>query len=109
MNDNEQNAIVVFITTDSRKDAERIAQILVERKLAACVQIVPEIVSIYRWQDAIQQDSEVLMFVKTLESKFDELEKVVRENHPYDVPEIVAIKANRVSTPYFNWLKESVD
>ena len=101
------NAIVVFMTASSRDEAERIAGILVERRLAACVQILPEIVSFYRWQGAIQRDAEVLILVKTMNDRFDLLDAAVRENHSYEVPEIVAVPAEQVSFPYLQWLQES--
>lgn len=74
-------AIVVFITSANHNEAIKIARLLVEEKLAACVQILPEIASLYRWQDEILQDNEILLLVKTAEEKFAELEKTVRANH----------------------------
>ncbi len=100
-------AIVVFITTSNREEAEKIARLLVEEKLAACVQILPEIISFYRWQEEIIQDKEVLLICKTIEDKFAELEKTVRGNHSYEVPEIVAVPAALCSEPYLNWLREN--
>lgn len=104
---NSTDAIVVFITTANRLNAERLARILVERRLAACVQIVPEIISVYRWQNAVQADAEVLLLVKTVREKFAMLETAVRANHSYDVPEILAVPAAEVSAPYLNWLLEN--
>jgi len=101
------NVIVVFITSANRDEAEKIARLLVEEKLAACVQILPEITSFYRWQDEIIQDKEILLLVKTTEEKFAELEKTVRVNHSYDIPEIVAVPAALGSEPYLNWLREN--
>lgn len=100
-------AIVVFMTASNRDEAEKLAQILVEQRLAACVQILPEIVSFYHWQDEILQDKEVLLLAKTTDEKFAQLEKSVRENHSYEVPEIVAVPAEKVSAPYFKWLQEN--
>lgn len=101
------NAIIVLITAPTREEAERLAEILVEQKLAACVQILPEIVSFYRWQNAIQKDAEVLILAKTTNENFAALEKTVRENHSYEVPEIIAVHAAKVSQPYFDWLLEN--
>ncbi len=101
------NAIVVFITTANRAEAESLARILVERKLAACVQILPEIISVYRWQNQVQQDAEVLLLVKTVREKFEALESTVRANHSYEVPEILAVPAAEVSATYLNWLLEN--
>lgn len=101
------NAIVVFITTPNRADAERLAQILVEQKLAACAQILPEIISVYRWQNRVERAAEVLLLVKTTSEKFAALEQSVRANHAYEVPEILAVPAAEVSQPYLKWLLEN--
>lgn len=101
-------AIVVFMTAPSRDEAERLAEILVENHLAACVQILPEIKSFYRWRDAIESDAEILMLAKTSEEKFVELEKTVRAHHSYEVPEIVAVPASQISPSYLTWLGESL-
>ncbi len=100
-------AIVVFITLASRAEAEKIARLLVEEKLAACVQILPEIVSLYRWQEEVIADKEILLLCKTTEDNFIELEKTVRANHSYEIPEIIAVPAALGSKPYLNWLLES--
>jgi periplasmic divalent cation tolerance protein len=101
------NAIVVFMTAENKTEAEKIAKILVEKRLAACVQILPEITSFYRWQGDVQQDNEVLLLVKTIEENFEMLEQIVRENHSYQTPEIVAVPASGISVPYYQWLLES--
>lgn len=103
----EENAVVVFMTAANRAEAERIAELLVEKKLAACVQILPEITSFYHWQGKIARDSETLILAKTVAADFAELELTVRANHSYEVPEILAIPASAVSVPYFDWLKEN--
>jgi len=101
-------AIVVFMTAGSAEEARRIAQQLVETRLAACVQVLPEIESIYRWQGEVQREKEVLMLAKTSREQFDELEKSVRAIHSYDTPEIVAVPVSAVSEPYRTWLIENV-
>lgn len=101
------NAIIVFITTANRDDAMKIADLLIAGKLAACVQILPEIISVYRWRDEILQDRESLLLVKTVAESFDELEKTVRVNHSYEIPEIVAVAATQISATYSNWLQEN--
>lgn len=102
------NAIVIFITTPNREDAQSLARVLVEQRLAACVQILPEIVSIYRWQNQVQQETEVLLLIKTVREKFAALETVVRANHAYEVPEILAVPAAEISQPYLKWLIENI-
>lgn len=100
--------IVVLITVLSVEEAETLAQKIVEAKLAACVQILPQIKSVYFWEGAIQKDSENLLLIKTLAEKFPELEKFIQENHSYEIPEIVALSAEKVSQNYLDWVKDYV-
>ncbi len=83
--------IVVLITCASEKEAQKIARILLEAELAACVNILPDITSVFSWEGKIQQEKEVLMMVKTLKSVFTSLEKTVKKNHSYTLPEIIAL------------------
>ncbi len=105
MNERKTEAIVVFITAPAREEAERLAEILVNERLAACVQILPEITSFYHWQGKIERDTELLLLAKTTIDKFAALERAVRENHSYEVPEIVAVPTEAVSALYLDWLK----
>ena len=102
---NQPKAVIVFMTAPKRDEAERLAEILVNGRLAACVQILPEITSFYHWQGKIERDVEFLILAKTTIDRFAELEKTVRENHSYEVPEIVAVPSEAVSAPYLAWLK----
>lgn len=102
-------AIAVFITATNKKEAARLAEMLVEKHLAACVQILPEIESVYRWQGKIERQREVLLIAKTTRARFEELEREVRAFHSYETPEIVALKITDGSGPYLEWLKASVD
>jgi periplasmic divalent cation tolerance protein len=97
-------AIVVLMTAANADEARRIADHLVNKKLAACVQILPEIESVYRWKGEVQHDKEVLILAKTTAAKFEKLESAVRAKHSYETPEIVAVPASNVSVPYFDWL-----
>ena len=101
-------AMVVFMTAGSAEEARRIAQQLVESRLAACVQILPEIESTYRWKNEVQREKELLILAKTTADKFAELEKSVRAIHSYDTPEIIAVAAAQISEPYRAWLLENV-
>jgi periplasmic divalent cation tolerance protein len=96
------------MTASNRDEAERIAGSLVETRLAACVQIIPEIHSVYRWQGEIARDQEVLLLAKTTVEMFRALEQEVRELHSYETPEIVAVKSIAVSEPYRSWLLENI-
>ena len=79
------------MTATSREEANRIAELLIERKLAACVQILSDIQAIYRWKGEVERANEVLLIAKTTREKFDELDRAVREMHSYETPEIIAL------------------
>jgi len=98
------DAIVVFMTAANGEEATRLAEMLVGAHLAACVQILPEMESVYRWQGKIERQSEVLLIAKTTRGKFDDLESEVRALHSYDTPEIVAVPIVAGSAPYLEWL-----
>ena len=98
------DAIVVFMTAANGEEATRLAEMLVGAHLAACVQILPEMESVYRWQGQIERQSEVLLIAKTTREKFDDLEREVRALHSYDTPEIVAVPIVAGSAPYLEWL-----
>ena len=100
-----EEAIVVFMTATDAEEASRLAEMLVAKHLAACVQILPEMESIYRWQGKTERQREVLLIAKTLRSQFAVLEKEVRAIHSYDTPEIVAIQLTAGSVPYLDWLR----
>lgn len=97
------------MTAASPEEGARLAEMLVEARLAACVQILPAMQSVYRWQGNIERSSEVLLIAKTEQGKFAELERQVREMHSYDTPEIVAVPVTAISTPYREWLSACVD
>ena len=105
----DDDAIVVFMTAASGEEATRLADMLVGAHLAACVQILPEMESVYRWQGKIERQSEVLLLAKTTRAKFDELEREVCALHSYDTPEIIAVPVITGSAPYLNWLDSATD
>jgi len=102
-------AIAVFITAANGGEATRLADMLVGSKLAACVQVLPEIESVYRWQGKIDRAAEVLVIAKTTRSKFVQLEQEVRNLHSYETPEIVAVPIVEGSPRYLEWLNESLE
>ena len=104
MSEHREEAIVVMITASSREEAARLAEMLVGARLAACVQIMPEMESIYRWKGEVRRDAEVLLLAKTTTASFAQLEQEVRALHSYETPEIIALPVVVTSTPYFNWL-----
>ena len=104
----DAEAIVVMMTAGNSEEAVRLGTMLVESQLAACVQILPEMQSVYRWQGNIERQSEVLLIAKTTKSRFVELEREVRALHSYETPEIVALPVTAISAPYFEWLSANV-
>ena len=104
MSGNANDAIVVFMTAANGEEAARLADMLVGAHLAACVQILPEMESVYRWQGKIERQSEILLIAKTTQGKFAELEREVRALHSYDTPEIVAVPISEASPAYLKWL-----
>lgn len=102
------NAIVVLTTSGSRAEAETLAAALVERQLAACVQIVGPIQSVYRWQGAVEKSEEFLCLIKAQQSHYAALEAAIRELHAYEVPEILALPVTCGSADYLNWLTASL-
>ncbi len=104
----DHNHLLVSITTSSLEEAERIAEALVQERLAACVNIVPAITSIYRWQGEVHRDSEVLLIAKSRPELFESLAARVKELHSYEVPEIIALPIVAGSKAYLSWIDESV-
>ena len=102
--------IVVLITAGSREEADKLSRGLVEEKLAFCVNSVPGVQSTYYWEDKLCVDAEFLLIVKTRGDRFEDLEKWVRENHSYDVPEVIALPVVKGSEPYLksidNWINQ---
>lgn len=98
--------LVVLITTPTMEVAEKIATHLVEKQLAACVNILPPIRSIYRWQGKIEREEEILMICKTRRDLFDPgFTSAVKTLHPYTVPEIIALPIALGSTAYLDWIQ----
>jgi periplasmic divalent cation tolerance protein len=102
-------ALVVITTTETNEDAERLARLLVERELAACVQVLPQITSVYSWQGKLEQATESLLLIKTTRAAYPRLETAIKENHPYQTPEIIAMPVEAGSNGYLNWLTASVN
>jgi periplasmic divalent cation tolerance protein len=99
--------VVVFVTAANEESAAAIGRSVVEERLAACANLVGPIRSIYRWQGAVEDAPEYLLLIKTQASRYRALEARVKELHPYEVPEIVAIDIEKGWSPYLNWVHES--
>ena len=100
-------AIVVFVTCGSEEEALKIANSLVEERLAACVNLVSPVRSIYRWKGKIWDEKEWILIVKTRKERFEELERKVKSLHSYSVPEIISLPILEGSSSYLNWLEEN--
>lgn len=102
-------AIQVMTTTASRDDARKIARALVEERLAACVQIIGPLTSVYRWQGAVEEAEEYLCLAKTRPDAYPRVEAAIRAAHPYEVPEILAVPVVAGSRAYLDWLADEVE
>ena len=102
------NYIVVLCMIDTYEAAKSIARTLVESKLAACVNIVPQITSIYSWKGEIVEDNEFLLIIKSKSEAYDKLESEIKELHSYEVPEIIAFDINKGLPEYLRWIEENV-
>ena len=99
---------IVLTTSNSEDEARRIAHHLVENQLAACVNLVPRIESIYRWQGKVESSHEWLLLIKTTAGKFVAVRDAIRELHSYELPECIAITIDEGSHEYLQWLEQSV-
>jgi periplasmic divalent cation tolerance protein len=96
--------LLVLTNLPDRAAAERLADALIGGRLAACVNILAPCRSVYRWKDALQHDEEHPVLIKTTEARYAELEQAIRANHPYELPEIVAVPIERGLSAYLEWL-----
>jgi periplasmic divalent cation tolerance protein len=101
--------LLVLTTAGSEMEAQKLAQAMVERCLAACVNIVPRIQSVYRWEGRVEQAEEYLLLIKTAKSREEEVCAAIRELHSYDLPECIAIPIDTGSADYLKWLSDSVE
>ncbi len=100
--------VLVLTTVGTNFDPMPLATQLVEKRLAACVNVVPEIHSVYRWQGKIERDSEQLLLIKSVEERLPELKEVLFSVHPYELPEFVVVRMDELSEAYRHWLLSSV-
>lgn len=102
------SALLVLSTASSPKEARRLSRLLLQKKLAACINISGRVESHYRWQGKIEKAGEVMLLIKTKPAVFKRLEKTLREHHSYSVPEIIALPIQKGSRKYLAWLAANV-
>jgi|SRR3990172_11775293 len=100
--------IIIYVTASREDEAAKIAKALVESRFAACVNIISNLRSIYRWEDKVQDDNEALMIIKTMDYRFEDVKRKVEELHSYSVPEIIAFPVTQGAEKYLAWLAGSV-
>lgn len=101
-------ACIVLTTAGSQEEARKIARSLVERQIAACVNIVPQIESVYRWQGKVESASEWLLVIKTLEANYSRVCDAIKEIHSYDLPECIKLEISGGSQEYLEWIAEGI-
>jgi periplasmic divalent cation tolerance protein len=99
---------IVLTTTASEEEAQKIARHLVEHQIAACVNIVPHITSIYRWQNKVEEAREWLLIIKTTAAAFEDIRQAIAQLHSYEVPECICLAIEDGSANYLEWIAESV-
>jgi len=101
-------AVVVFITCPTRRVARRLAEAVIRQRVAACVNLLPGIQSVFWWEGKIDRAREVLLLLKTTPARVARLTRLVRSLHPYEVPEVIALPVTAGSAPYLRWVKAAV-
>ena len=102
-----ERAVLVYTTWPSIVEAERAGRAIVEKRLAACVNIIPGVVSLYWWKGALERDAESTLLIKTRVDLVSDLTAAIRAAHPYEVPEVIALPVTAGSAPYPAWLADS--
>jgi len=103
----ENEYIQVYTTVENRADAERISKVVIEKKLAACVQTAGPIISEYWWEGKIEKGEEYVLIMKTKTSLYEDLEAAIKLHHTYDVPEIIGIPVVKGNKAYLDWIGEN--
>ena len=105
----EDKLIIVHCTVPSRDEALKIARTLVDKKMAACCSLVPQVTSVYQWENKTELSEEVLLIIKTSSRVYEHLEKEIKMIHSYSVPEIIAVDIAQASSAYGDWVKQSIN
>jgi len=102
------NKLIILSTAGSESEARKIAEVLIERRLAACVNIVSQVNSVYRWGGKVEQADEHLLLVKTVREREEQVRAAIRELHSYEIPECIAIQIEGGSAEYLKWIEDSI-
>ena len=102
------NTIIILTTVSSKEEGNEIASKLIENKLAACVNILPKMTSIYRWRNKINKEDEFLLLIKTAECLEQEVYDFIKDNHSYEVPEIITLDIKNIDKKYSEWLNSCI-
>ncbi len=103
-----EKLIIVVVTVPNNDLAKDIARELLKQKLCACVNILPQCLSIYTWQDKIEENNEHILLIKTIDNKYSEIEKLIKKVHTYETPEILKIVIDDGESVYLNWIRDSI-
>ncbi len=105
----DNNIIKIILSThDDLLQAQDLARLLVESRAAVCVNLIPNVTSVFRWEKAVQLESEIVLIIKTTEEKGPEVQALLEEHHSYEVPEIVELDGEVLHEPYMEWVRESL-
>ncbi len=99
----------IYVTVENFKQAEIIAELAIKNKLCACANIFPEIHSMFEWEGKVNLEKETVLILKTIESKFQKLEKLISENHTYEIPCILKLDISDGNNKFLNWLQSTVE
>ena len=106
---NHSHYQLILCTCPSSESAEQLASLLVDQGLAACINLVPGLTSIYRWQGKVEKDTEVLLLIKSTRGRYAALQTAIQQHHPYELPEIIAVTVDDGSPEYLRWLTSSLE
>lgn len=103
------SVLFVFVSCPDSNTAEQLAKSLVDERCATCVNLIPEVASIYRWQGEVQQETEVMMICKTTRQAFPKLEEFIKAEHPYELPEIAAVGVDQGLPEFLKWVADGIE
>ena len=103
------NIKLILTTHDDLVQARELARYLVEQRAAACVNIIPQLESVFHWENEVQTENEILLLIKTIERKVEQVKAILEERHSYDVPEIIAFNGEVLHQPYMDWVRDCLE